>query len=420
MAPWCWPAAAPRRASGCLSIASRSTGASPPMAACAASRANRPAGVSASGSPPESSTATCQRASAASTRRASSRSGVTRAAVLPAASSASRSAIAMASASSSALAASINESPASAASAWAAKAASPVRARHRSVAAAGRKASDANRSRPCGAGMPSVSTASRAMPMRVSSACMANCGWPATGIASWRSAKAWPAISAQDASSRLVSSPGSTTAPRGSLATAAISAAVAGMEPVEPATITGPRLCASRAASALSKASRRSVASLAPRSARIAGQAVRAILRNSSVSCQYRSRWSGTKSSRRSQDTPRVVMSSIRRARSSASASAAAGWPAISGASPGTCGTSPGPGQHQSASAGAAAAPARRALAADRAPRRRLRRRRRARTRCRPRRRPRSPTMRGRIAALARLTARNRSRASRQARRVGR
>ena len=55
----------------------------PPSAASAASRANTPAGVSASGSPPESSTGTFQRASAASTRRASARSGVTRAAVLP-------------------------------------------------------------------------------------------------------------------------------------------------------------------------------------------------------------------------------------------------------------------------------------------------------------------------------------------------
>jgi hypothetical protein len=67
----------------------------------------------------------------------------------------------------------------------------------------------------------------------------------------------------------------------------AISSAVAGIEPVEPAAITGPsgRL-ASRAASALISASRRAAGSTVPRSARIAGQASRAILRNSSVSCQ--------------------------------------------------------------------------------------------------------------------------------------
>ena len=48
------------------------------------------------------------------------------------------------------------------------------------------------------------------------------------------------AIRRQVSSSRSVSSPGSTTAPPGSCATAAIRAAVAGIEPVEPAAITGP------------------------------------------------------------------------------------------------------------------------------------------------------------------------------------
>ena len=53
----CAPASAPSRSSGCLSSASSVTGARPPSAASAASRANTPAGVSASASPPESSTA---------------------------------------------------------------------------------------------------------------------------------------------------------------------------------------------------------------------------------------------------------------------------------------------------------------------------------------------------------------------------
>ena len=67
----------------------------------------------------------------------------------------------------------------------------------------------------------------------------------------------------------------------------AINSAVAGIEPVEPAAITGPSgRAASRAASALISASRRVAGSMAPRSARISGQASRAIFRNSSVSCQ--------------------------------------------------------------------------------------------------------------------------------------
>ena len=66
-----------------LEQASSVTGASPSRAASAASRAKMPAGVSASASPPESSAAMFQRASAASTRRPSARSGVTSAAVLP-------------------------------------------------------------------------------------------------------------------------------------------------------------------------------------------------------------------------------------------------------------------------------------------------------------------------------------------------
>ncbi len=87
----------------------------------------------------KSSTGTFQRSSAASTRRASARSGVTSAAVLPFVSAVSRSAIAMASASSSALAASSNDNPASALSSCAANSGSASSACQRSVAAAGRK-----------------------------------------------------------------------------------------------------------------------------------------------------------------------------------------------------------------------------------------------------------------------------------------
>ena len=70
-------ASAPSRCNGCLSKASSGTGSSSPSAASAASRAKTPAGVSASASPPESSAAMFQRASAACTRRPSARSGVT-------------------------------------------------------------------------------------------------------------------------------------------------------------------------------------------------------------------------------------------------------------------------------------------------------------------------------------------------------
>ena len=68
----------------------------------------------------------------------------------------------------------------------------------------------------------------------------------------------------------------------------AISSAVDGIEPVEPATITGASvLRASRAASALIKRSRRSTASMKPRSFKTAGHCLMAICKNFSVSCQY-------------------------------------------------------------------------------------------------------------------------------------
>ena len=67
----------------------------------------------------------------------------------------------------------------------------------------------------------------------------------------------------------------------------AINPAVAGIEPVEPATITGPSvLAASRAASASISASRRAAGSMAPWAARMLGHCSRAILRNPSVSAQ--------------------------------------------------------------------------------------------------------------------------------------
>ena len=106
-----------------------------------------------------------------------------------------------------------------------------------------------------------------------------------------------------DASSRSVSRPGSTIAPCGNAAIVSSSIAVEGIEPVEPAAITGPPLPAfSRLVSASISRSRRSAISMTPRSASISGQFCRAIFRKSSVSCQYLSSSSGTRLSSLSHD----------------------------------------------------------------------------------------------------------------------
>ncbi len=166
---------------------------------------------------------------------------------------------------------------------------------------------------------------------------MANCAWPAAGRPSCVSSPSLPAMSCHDASSRCMSSPGSTSAPCGSVAMVASNLAVAGIEPVEPAAITGASLPARRLASASINMSRRSAASMAPSSLRSAGQVSRAICRKCSERCQYSSRSSGTSVSSLSQLTCRVVMSSISRARSSARPSAADGVLAISGAPSAVC-----------------------------------------------------------------------------------
>ena len=191
----------------------------------------------------------------------------------------------------------------------------------RSVVAAGRSASDTSASRPCGAGAPSATTSSRAMPMRASSACMANCGWPAAGAPSCVLSSSLPAISAQEASSRSVSRPGSTTAPCGSLAMVASSLAVAGIEPVEPAAITGASLPASRLASASISRSRRSAGSMAPRSRAQRRPGLARDLQEFAARAANRGRDRPAPARRAGpRRTCRVVMSSIRRARSSASA----------------------------------------------------------------------------------------------------
>ena len=122
---------------------------------------------------------------------------------------------------------------------------------------------------------------------------MANCGWPWLCSAS-------SAIVDQVASSRSVSRPGSTSAPCGSFAMVASSSAVAGIEPVEPAAITGPDVV--REPRRLGRDQR--VAALGRLHAALLGEdsaasCVRMNFRKSSVSSQYLSNSSGTRSSSR-------------------------------------------------------------------------------------------------------------------------
>ncbi len=234
------PCTPPSRHSGCFSSASSVGGSSCLATASAASRAKIPTDVSISASPPESSNSRFQRPNPAITRRASARSGVTSAADLFKC-RASRIATAIASASISGLSASMTARFVmppeifSTISGWAS------RRCHCEVAFEGRIASETSTSRPCGAGEPRMSTSLRAIPNRYSSACIANCGWfGAGGVVNLPCALRIPPSNCHESSSRSVSSPGSTTAPCGRALTAWRNFAVAGIDPVEPAAITGP------------------------------------------------------------------------------------------------------------------------------------------------------------------------------------
>ena len=235
------PSSRPSRNSGCFINASSTGGANSSETISATRRAKTPAGVSISDSPPESSNGNCQRPSAAITRRASARSGVTNAALFSCA-IASRMAHAIDSASISAFGAVTMATPSRHRVIRSAIAGSDKRRYQLAVASDGRMASEASSSRPCGAGASSSATAERSMPKRCSKACSANCGW--LGCAASSSARVPIALHASSSSS--VSRPGSTTAPFGRRATAARNLAVAGIEPVEPAAITGPLACVAR------------------------------------------------------------------------------------------------------------------------------------------------------------------------------
>ena len=143
----------PRRASGCLRMASSRTGSHGSSADRASRPRSTPAGQWAKGAPAEESASMPQRARRADTRRARSRSGVTRAAVLPGVSSASRSRRAAAAAASSSVGAAMTARPSSPraigsmSSPPASRRSLSIWLRQSAVASAGRRASLINRRR---------------------------------------------------------------------------------------------------------------------------------------------------------------------------------------------------------------------------------------------------------------------------------
>ena len=191
-------------------------------------------------------------------------------------------------------------------------------------------------------GSPSVSRRSRLMPNRVEQPCSANCGWFDGG----RRVNAPSRIC--DAADQLprrrrrdrYRAP---AAPPRLAAAARWHAAI--LRSTASSRSSLPRSPGRRDARSGARLRPRSADRAAPpvRSCRVSARmrrpAVSRDLRESrSVSCQYRSSASGTSPSSARQSTPRVAMSSISRARSSASASVEAGPPTTSGACAGSSG----------------------------------------------------------------------------------
>ena len=131
-------------------------------------------------------------------------------------------------------------------------------------------------------------TSPRSTPRRVSNCAMPNCGWPYWG---------WGASSAAQASGATSRSrPGSTTAPCGNPAITASRSAVAGIEPVDPAAMTGSAggfFVHARVWASHSRL-RRSAASSAPSAASTAGHCSVSTCKNSSVCRQCSAKASGT------------------------------------------------------------------------------------------------------------------------------
>ena len=405
--------AAPSRNSGCLSSASSVTGASPPSAASAASRANMPAagvGERVAAGIVDRHVPARERRQHAARQRAVGRDQ--RGGLVRACSTASRSATAMASASSSALAASITATFASAGVARrspSSQALPPAIGRAARAAALRRRSARGREARRRQA----RATSSRAMPMRRSSACMANCGWPKAGA----SRRRVPPISSRRRRRDRYRAP---AAPRRR------AAACDGRE-----QLGGRRHRAGRARGDHRAAVRARAAArfrldqqVAPRRrldraalGEMAGQCSRAILQEFERELPVVVVLLGHELVEPVPRHRRVIMSSIRRARSSASASAAAGDCARPATSRRAVGSSCS--AHLSTAARAACGVrGRRARPAARAPRRRAGRMS-ANTISSSSMSP-SGTMRGRIAASLSSASRKTSRASRQARRVGR
>ena len=129
-----------------------------------------------------------------------------------------------------------------------------------------------------------------------------------------------------DRSSSARSSPGRTTAPLGRREITASSSAVAGIEPVDPAAITGPTAGAraSRAASMRISALRCAAGLERPRSRSASGQCDVTISRKSSVTCHQPARLPDASSPSFFQSASSVSISSISAARSRASQMASA------------------------------------------------------------------------------------------------
>ena len=287
-----------------------------------------------------------QRCSSAATLRASSRSGVTRAAAAPGVSSLRRSRSAIVTASSCAPAQSYRLIPARVSTGCAGS------RRHASVVIAGRKASAISRTRRA-----TVSSLSRSANSRAPRETVANRGRserpskpragmesgglggqsrtsagvkssafsnPAIKCCGWASSSS---IADHSAASRSRSRPGRITAPWSSVATSESNSVIAGMPPISPAAITGWRGGERRQAAVCrsSRRLRRDAASRASSSARIRGQWCGRISRNWWTIRQCSARPSGTKSAIFAKLAPSVATRSRSRPRLAPSAAACPG-----------------------------------------------------------------------------------------------
>ena len=290
----------------------------------ATSPASTPQGQPARLSPAEESGITPQRASLAVTRRASTWSGVTRAAVRAGVSSASRSSRAAAVAASSSVRALISDSPFSPSAIGSTPSLAPsfrsdaITCSQSAVSSAGRRASLTIRRRQRPADSALIEAGQRSTsPLRTfawsSSRRSAPCGCCTSTLAQALSARFW-------------SRPGSTTQPRGAWATAISSSRVALAVPVEPAATSTPfgGLAVHTAARRRSSRTRRSLTSTTPSCSNRFGQALSAASRKPRETCQCSASSASTRPASRSPtSTSSICRPSRKRPRASASSRAA-------------------------------------------------------------------------------------------------